>query len=115
MSINDKWINTHTHKLKKIPNLLKLKRKWMYKASCKYDMGLIIIKGHSCSFVYDKKGMYYKINWTTNANAVVVEAKKKPDSKHIWKSNVYFWEKLLNFKFQKFDLDWKVNYFDKSI
>ena len=87
----------------------------MYKASCKYDMGLIIIKGHSCSFVYDKKGMNYKINWKTNANAVVVEAKKKTDSKHIWKSNVYFWEKLLNFKFQKFDLDWKVNYFDKTI
>ena len=77
MSINDKCINTYNHKLKKIPNLLKLKRKWMYKASCKYNMGLIIIKGHSCSFVYDKKGMYYKINRTTNANVVLVEAKKK--------------------------------------
>ena len=56
----------------------------MYKASCKYNMGLIIIKGHSCSFVYDKKGMYYKINRTTNANVELVEAKKKKnDSKHI--------------------------------
>ena len=100
MSINDKWINTHTHKLKKIPNLLKLKRKWMYKASCKYDMGLIIIKGHSCSFVYDKKGMYYKINWKTNANAVVVEAKKKP-IQNIFENQMCIFEKnfwILNFK-----------------